>query len=126
MENRDFEREKMEMLKGEKPSGLADMMGCPTMKKPLEALGCDGLTMKKQLPKKEEVKCALCAEAGIDTPYYKPFPFTNTNGDKIMRPVCRLHYENLFGTVRKDPKINRNGPCPCGSGKKFKKCCFKK
>lgn len=21
-------------------------------------------------------------------------------------------------------KIKRNGPCPCGSGKKFKKCCF--
>ncbi len=22
-------------------------------------------------------------------------------------------------------KINRNSPCPCGSGKKFKKCCMK-
>ncbi|MFN2425804.1 MAG: SEC-C metal-binding domain-containing protein [Candidatus Binatia bacterium] len=22
-----------------------------------------------------------------------------------------------------DPKIGRNDPCPCGSGKKFKKCC---
>ena len=21
------------------------------------------------------------------------------------------------------PKIGRNAPCPCGSGKKFKKCC---
>jgi len=25
--------------------------------------------------------------------------------------------------VRQTPKIGRNGPCPCGSGKKFKKCC---
>jgi uncharacterized protein len=25
--------------------------------------------------------------------------------------------------VRADPKPDRNGPCPCGSGKKFKKCC---
>jgi hypothetical protein len=26
-------------------------------------------------------------------------------------------------TVRRDePKIGRNDPCPCGSGKKFKKC----
>ena len=24
---------------------------------------------------------------------------------------------------RESPKINRNDPCPCGSGKKFKKCC---
>jgi SEC-C motif-containing protein len=25
--------------------------------------------------------------------------------------------------VRETPKIGRNAPCPCGSGKKFKKCC---
>ncbi len=25
--------------------------------------------------------------------------------------------------VRETPKIGRNEPCPCGSGKKFKKCC---
>ena len=24
------------------------------------------------------------------------------------------------------PKVGRNSPCPCGSGKKFKKCCFNK
>jgi SEC-C motif-containing protein len=24
---------------------------------------------------------------------------------------------------RADPKIGRNDPCPCGSGKKYKKCC---
>ena len=27
------------------------------------------------------------------------------------------------GTIRKDKKIGRNDPCPCGSGKKYKKCC---
>jgi uncharacterized protein YecA (UPF0149 family) len=27
-------------------------------------------------------------------------------------------------TVRRTaPKVGRNDPCPCGSGKKFKKCC---
>jgi uncharacterized protein len=26
-------------------------------------------------------------------------------------------------TVSRQPKVGRNGPCPCGSGKKFKKCC---
>lgn len=25
--------------------------------------------------------------------------------------------------VRQSPKVGRNDPCPCGSGKKFKKCC---
>ena len=29
-------------------------------------------------------------------------------------------------TVRRDsPKIGRNDPCPCGSGKKFKNCCMR-
>ncbi|MBQ5389368.1 MAG: SEC-C domain-containing protein [Clostridia bacterium] len=25
--------------------------------------------------------------------------------------------------VRKAEKVGRNDPCPCGSGKKYKKCC---
>ena len=28
-------------------------------------------------------------------------------------------------TIRKGKKIGRNDPCPCGSGKKYKKCCGK-
>ena len=27
---------------------------------------------------------------------------------------------------RQTPKVGRNDPCPCGSGKKFKKCCMGK
>jgi uncharacterized protein YecA (UPF0149 family) len=26
--------------------------------------------------------------------------------------------------VRDAPKVGRNDPCPCGSGKKYKKCCL--
>jgi uncharacterized protein YecA (UPF0149 family) len=43
-----------------------------------------------------------------------------------------LRYERYYkphkGTpvsVRTEPKIGRNQPCPCGSGRKFKKCCIK-
>ncbi|MCX6806628.1 MAG: preprotein translocase subunit SecA [Candidatus Berkelbacteria bacterium] len=28
--------------------------------------------------------------------------------------------------VRSGPKVGRNDPCPCGSGKKYKKCCLNK
>lgn len=31
--------------------------------------------------------------------------------------------ERLGPIVRETPKVGRNEPCPCGSGKKFKKCC---
>lgn len=30
---------------------------------------------------------------------------------------------NALPYIREAPKIGRNDPCPCGSGKKFKKCC---
>ena len=28
-------------------------------------------------------------------------------------------------TIREEDKVGRNDPCPCGSGKKYKKCCGK-
>jgi hypothetical protein len=34
--------------------------------------------------------------------------------------------ENLLQQVRTEPKIGRNDPCPCASGKKYKKCCLNK
>lgn len=45
---------------------------------------------------------------------------------------AELKAEQLGGPVQKvetvvheGPKIGRNDPCPCGSGKKYKKCCGK-
>lgn len=33
--------------------------------------------------------------------------------------------QKLSTTIVKDKKVGRNDPCPCGSGKKYKKCCGK-
>lgn len=33
--------------------------------------------------------------------------------------------QRMSGTVIKEKKIQRNDPCPCGSGKKYKYCCGK-
>jgi hypothetical protein len=35
---------------------------------------------------------------------------------KAMRP-------ELYQKKKDEPKVGRNDPCPCGSGKKYKKCC---
>ncbi|MGH4139865.1 tetratricopeptide repeat protein [Clostridium sp.] len=35
------------------------------------------------------------------------------------------YYEPQEPIVREEPKVGRNDPCPCGSGKKYKKCCGK-
>jgi len=42
------------------------------------------------------------------------------------RPLNLSHGEEGGGPVtirRKEKKVGRNDPCPCGSGKKYKKCC---
>lgn len=46
---------------------------------------------------------------------------------KVLRPVVRGLIEamcaDVKSSIRKAGKIGRNEPCPCGSGKKYKKCC---
>ena len=32
--------------------------------------------------------------------------------------------QNPVAPVVAEPKVGRNDPCPCGSGKKYKKCCM--
>lgn len=48
--------------------------------------------------------------------------------NKILEPLSFSHLE--FKKIRKPnneiPVIGRNDACPCGSGKKFKKCCIAK
>ncbi|MEM9547151.1 MAG: SEC-C metal-binding domain-containing protein [Bacteroidota bacterium] len=46
-----------------------------------------------------------------DNDEYSPFDFNNS-------------FERPQTYVRKEKKIGRNDPCPCGSGKKYKKCCL--
>lgn len=51
--------------------------------------------------------------------------------DKEVKKWMKKHPEVMQGgdvvqvaTVRREqPKVGRNDPCPCGSGKKHKKCC---
>lgn len=44
---------------------------------------------------------------------------------RFWQPYRRAMAERTIATgyQREHPKIGRNDPCPCGSGKKFKKCC---
>jgi hypothetical protein len=36
---------------------------------------------------------------------------------------ARTGGDDVIKTVKRDePKVGRNDPCPCGSGKKYKKC----
>jgi uncharacterized protein YecA (UPF0149 family) len=57
----------------------------------------------REEPVKSPVKHAV--------PRLHAFP-TSRNGDQVMAPA-----------IAKRARIGRNDPCPCGVGKKFKKCC---
>ena len=48
---------------------------------------------------------------------HEPAPEPSFAGDPLP--------ESNRPLVRHDPKVGRNDPCPCGSGKKYKQCCGK-
>jgi hypothetical protein len=50
------------------------------------------------------------AAAPTAAPGGRPRP-ARTGGDDVIKTV-----------KREEPKVGRNDPCPCGSGKKYKKC----
>jgi len=47
--------------------------------------------------------------------------FGGTGGEERMEAPPEGEIQITF--VREGPKVGRNDPCPCGSGKKYKKCC---
>jgi hypothetical protein len=51
-----------------------------------------------------------------------------TGKDQIPADKDFSDYEDVYKTepVRTTPKTGRNDLCPCGSGKKYKKCCMNK
>src|SRR5665648_857405 len=70
-------------------------------------------TTRKQLVKETDSKKDDYSEDGsgaadLNVPQGAVIP----DRDKKQEPVKRI-----------DPKIGRNNPCPCGSGKKYKNCC---
>ena len=54
--------------------------------------------------------------------------YTLPQWDRIFSPEKRKEIQKSWiasKTIVNEVKIGRNDPCPCGSGKKYKKCCGK-
>jgi preprotein translocase subunit SecA len=60
--------------------------------------------------------------AGSATPVPE-FGAPQTSGGEGRRAAGRPTPSGGREPVRRDKKVGRNDPCPCGSGKKYKKCC---
>jgi uncharacterized protein len=79
----------------------------------------------------------LCHEHD-DDPEFFPEPISRENHDDVIAHMAAWPLRALSLTSRRNrkpgrcrtsglrrtaPKFGRNDPCPCGSGKKYKRCC---
>jgi len=68
------------------------------------------VTLSAQQPPPPSPFGAIGSGSAAAAPPEAPRP-ARTGGDDVIKQV-----------KREEPKVGRNDPCPCGSGKKFKKC----
>lgn len=92
----------------------------------------------------EKFKDAVCVNEGnlkdLNSDNFNPFNSNNVH--TLINPYLQLadidrhnyddwrifsfkQKEAVLVDIRTEPKIGRNEPCPCGSGKKNKHCCKK-
>jgi len=63
--------------------------------------------------------------AGYSARLLGPHLFSHRAADrpKPVEPPALPKEQESGPPTPPSPKVGRNAPCPCGSGKKFKKCC---
>ena len=73
----------------------------------------------------------MCDQEKIEKKAKEDLRNLNLRGGYVA-PKERRRLEDRSGIYQQEveqlvakPKVNRNSPCPCGSGKKHKKCCGK-
>jgi preprotein translocase subunit SecA len=54
---------------------------------------------------------------------HMPKKFVHSDFSSFSRDKQKQAKNNKRSPVEKTKKVGRNDPCPCGSGKKYKKCC---
>ena len=89
-------------------------------------------TIKNECLKRDNFECgfAYCKEKAEVVHHIISYAICKTHKLDNLISLCGLHhkrvhsYSDNFELFPK--KIGRNEPCPCGSGKKYKKCCLEK
>ena len=84
------------------------------------------MLFEEEYPEEAEILAGICAERQE----------AKARGEKIKpiyldepQPIVMTYhnnhpsYESVATIKREEAKIGRNDPCPCDSGKKYKKCC---
>jgi len=98
----------------------------------LERLRRDVLRLKNAYPELYQMKKAFFDDV-LNPKKEDHLLTTYTKLYKKYQKLCPERFESPDGEEdfisqpyrRPEPKVGRNDPCPCGSGKKYKKCCGK-
>jgi uncharacterized protein YecA (UPF0149 family) len=87
----------------------------------------------KVRPIKREEEEALLGNIWNPTEFVKPAEVAQQFQEKAAETERQAYAASQAGPdgeaqsrkpiEREEPKVGRNDPCPCGSGKKYKKCC---
>lgn len=82
---------------------------------------------EKEFPEEAQALMEICKERSEKKakekrlkPLFLDSPTPMTMVYKNNRPAV----EQISTFKREEPKVGRNDKCPCGSGKKYKKCCI--
>ncbi|MEO6967381.1 MAG: UPF0149 family protein [Rhodanobacteraceae bacterium] len=95
---------------------LFDDAGMVQVLRPIHLLGSEDVTTEEDaLTRTREQREQLAQEipAAVAEIYRYWQPCRETSAAPVVST----------SNVRSNPKVGRNDPCPCGSGRKFKKCC---
>jgi len=96
-------------------------MQVAAQRKPLDVYKREGHEMFQDLlvaVKEQSGRALLRSRVQVGAPPPK-------HEESAMSRAAKQNLEGTKGTVRSGPKVGRNDPCPCGSGKKYKHCCNK-
>jgi preprotein translocase subunit SecA len=81
--------------------------------------------MTVRIQSREEIDAAeeRLAQSPVENVHYQHSDFDpNAAPEDLMAPVADISDGQQGAMVAEVPKVGRNDPCPCGSGKKYKQC----
>ena len=106
---------------------------CPAVRPPFDNLSRHRDTEQISWGKLNLLPCAAARATTVEVSR------TVSSAGKVLRQKTQVNFggaglplselSNVAGGLRETPtpvtrhKVGRNEPCPCGRGKKFKKCC---
>ena len=90
---------------------------------------CYRVASDSKYEKTEEILLAGYQKEGLRDKHYVVDCLILLYSDNLNRPDKAKEYQKIYDALKKPAsvrvvKIGRNDPCPCGSGKKYKKCCL--